>query len=131
VVPLVVSARSAGSLAGQAGRLASYLESAPGGVRLASVAGALVSERAVFGDRAVVVAVSGEEASAGLEALARGEDAAGVVVGSVGGAAPGKVVWVFPGQGSQWAGMGRELLDSSPVFAERIAECAVALEPWV
>ncbi|KOY59203.1 type I polyketide synthase, partial [Streptomyces sp. XY332] len=131
VVPLVVSARSAGSLAGQAGRLASYLESAPGGVRLASVAGALVSERAVFGDRAVVVAASGEEASAGLEALARGEDAAGVVVGSVGGAAPGKVVWVFPGQGSQWAGMGRELLDSSPLFAERIAECAAALEPWV
>ncbi|XDV63632.1 type I polyketide synthase [Streptomyces sp. R33] len=130
-LPLVVSARSAGSLAGQAGRLASYLESAPGGVRLASVAGALVSERAVFGDRAVVVAASGEEASAGLEALARGENAAGVVVGSVGATAPGRVVWVFPGQGSQWAGMGRELLDSSPVFAERIAECAAALEPWV
>ncbi|MEV0416102.1 type I polyketide synthase, partial [Streptomyces sp. NPDC050448] len=130
-VPLVVSARSAGSLAGQAGRLAAYLESAPGGVRLASVAGALVSERAVFGDRAVVVASSDEEALAGLEALARGENAAGVVVGSVGSTAPGKVVWVFPGQGSQWAGMGRELLDSSPVFAERIAECAAALERWV
>ncbi|WP_131733087.1 acyltransferase domain-containing protein, partial [Actinomadura formosensis] len=44
---------------------------------------------------------------------------------------PGKVVWVFPGQGAQWAGMGRELLDSSPVFAERVAECAAALEQWV
>uniref|UniRef100_UPI0012EA82FB SDR family NAD(P)-dependent oxidoreductase n=1 Tax=Actinokineospora pegani TaxID=2654637 RepID=UPI0012EA82FB len=43
----------------------------------------------------------------------------------------GKVVWVFPGQGSQWVGMGRELLDASPIFAQRVAECAVALERWV
>jgi rifamycin polyketide synthase module 4/5/6 len=64
-----------------------------------------------------------------LEALARGEDSAAVVTGRAG--APGKVVWVFPGQGSQWAGMGRELLAASPVFAARIAECAAALEPWV
>ncbi len=133
-VPLVVSARSAGSLAGQAGRLAAFMEGAEGagGVSPADVAGALVSERAVFGERAVVVAESGDEALAGLRALARGENVPGVVTGSaVGAAAPGKVVWVFPGQGSQWAGMGRELLDASPVFAERIVECAAALEPYV
>ncbi|MEV5181739.1 SDR family NAD(P)-dependent oxidoreductase [Streptomyces werraensis] len=128
-VPLVVSARSAGSLAGQAGRLAAFVEESDG-VSLASVAGALVAGRAVLGERAVVVAESGAEALGGLSALARGESAPGVVSGSAAGA-PGKVVWVFPGQGSQWAGMGRELLDSSPVFAERIAECAAALEPWV
>ncbi|MEU9143436.1 SDR family NAD(P)-dependent oxidoreductase [Streptomyces sp. NPDC048349] len=130
VVPLVVSARSAASLAGQAERLAEFIEGNDG-VSLASVAGALVSERAVFGERAVVVADSAEDALSGLRALAQGENAPGVVVGSTGSAAPGKVVWVFPGQGSQWAGMGRELLDSSPVFAERIAECAAALEPFV
>ncbi|MGV5038887.1 SDR family NAD(P)-dependent oxidoreductase [Streptomyces sp. NRAIS4] len=38
---------------------------------------------------------------------------------------------MFPGQGSQWVGMGRELLAESPVFAERVAECAAALEPWI
>nr|AXL05419.1 beta-ketoacyl synthase [uncultured bacterium] len=130
VVPLVVSARSTGSLAGQAERLAAYLDGSPGGdVSLTRVAGALLSTRAVLGDRAVVVADSREEAVAGLDALARGESASGVVTGSVG--MPGKLVWVFPGQGTQWAGMGRELLDSSPVFAERIAECAAALAPWV
>ncbi|CAL9640109.1 SDR family NAD(P)-dependent oxidoreductase [Streptomyces sp. enrichment culture] len=129
VVPLVVSARSARALAGQAGRLAAFVEESDG-VSLASVAGALVAGRAVLGERAVVVAESGAEALGGLSALARGESAPGVVSGSAAGA-PGKVVWVFPGQGSQWAGMGRELLDSSPVFAERIAECAAALEPWV
>ncbi|MEU7688652.1 type I polyketide synthase, partial [Streptomyces spectabilis] len=69
VVPLVVSARSAGSLAGQAGRLVSYVESGAGGV---SLAGALVSGRAVLGERAVVVADSSAEALAGLRALARG-----------------------------------------------------------
>ncbi|MFI9419287.1 type I polyketide synthase [Streptomyces werraensis] len=129
VVPLVVSARSAGSLAGQAGRLAAFVEESDG-VSLAAVAGALVAGRAVLSDRAVVVAESDAEALAGLRVLARGESAPGVVSGSAAGAL-GKVVWVFPGQGSQWAGMGRELLDASPVFVERIAECAAALEPWV
>jgi rifamycin polyketide synthase module 7/8 len=125
VVPLVVSARSEESVAAQAGRLAEFVENAP----LSGVSRALVTGRAVFDERAVVVAGSVEEASAGLKALARGEDAAGVVTGGAG--APGKLVWVFPGQGTQWVGMGRELLDSSPVFAARISECAAALERWV
>ncbi|MEU9143435.1 type I polyketide synthase [Streptomyces sp. NPDC048349] len=129
-VPLVVSARNAASLARQAARLAEFVEGAEG-VSPADVAGALVSGRAVFGERAVIVADSDQDVLTGLRALARGESAPGVVSGSAGSGAPGKVVWVFPGQGSQWAGMGRELLEASPVFAERIAECAAALEPWV
>ncbi|MCI3934402.1 SDR family oxidoreductase [Streptomyces sp. AN091965] len=127
-VPLVVSARSAGSLAGQAGRLATFIETADG-APLATVAGALVSGRALLDDRAVVVAGSTEDALTGLRALARGESGPHLVSGKAG--APGKVVWVFPGQGAQWAGMGRELLDASPVFVERVGECAAALEPWV
>ncbi|ADJ42439.1 rifamycin polyketide synthase [Amycolatopsis mediterranei S699] len=122
VVPLVVSARSTGSLAGQADRLTEV------DVPLGHLAGALVAGRAVLEERAVVVAGSAEEARAGLGALARGEAAPGVVTGTAG--KPGKVVWVFPGQGTQWVGMGRELLDASPVFAERIKECAAALDQW-
>ncbi|GAB2730746.1 type I polyketide synthase [Kitasatospora kifunensis] len=125
VVPLLVSAKSAASLSGQAGRLVSVLEDAD----LVSVAGGLVSRRAVLGERAVVVAGSREEALAGLGALARGDSNPALVTGSSAG--PGRTVLVFPGQGSQWVGMGRELLDSSPVFAERVAQCSAALERWV
>ncbi|RSN71058.1 type I polyketide synthase [Actinomadura sp. WAC 06369] len=129
VVPLPVSARSAGALAGQAERLAEFLgsDAAP----LPHVASALATGRAALETRAVVVAGGRDEARAGLAALARGETAPGVVTGGVSAHGPGRVAWVFPGQGSQWVGMGRELLDGSPVFAERVAECAAALDPWI
>ncbi|WP_189307860.1 type I polyketide synthase, partial [Streptomyces cinerochromogenes] len=127
VVPLVVSAASEAALIGQAERLAAFLgdtDASP-----AEVAGALAARRAVLSERAVVVAGSRDEAVAGLAALANGESSPAVVSGGAGAA--GRTVLVFPGQGSQWLGMGRELLESSPVFAERVEECARALEPWV
>ena len=102
-VPLVVSAKTVGALAGQAGRLAVFLDGTGGGVLLPDVARALVSGRAVLGQRAVVVAGSRGEAVAGLRALARGERGPGVVVGS---GRPGRVVWVFPGSGVAVAGDG-------------------------
>ncbi|MCP3097311.1 type I polyketide synthase [Myxococcus sp. K15C18031901] len=42
-----------------------------------------------------------------------------------------KVVFVFPGQGSQWAGMGRRLLDEEPVFREAMERIDVAMRPHV
>src|SRR4029077_14204521 len=50
---------------------------------------------------------------------------------AVAGDGPPRVVFVFPGQGSQWAGMAAGLMADSPVFATAMAECAAALEPWV
>ncbi|WP_437184779.1 type I polyketide synthase, partial [Streptomyces tanashiensis] len=129
VLPFVVSAKGARALAGQAQRLTAYIE---GGetVSTARVAGALASGRAVLSDRAVVVAGSRDELLSGLGAVARGESAPGVTVGGD-AAAPGRSVFVFPGQGAQWVGMGRELLDSSVVFADRVAACERALAPFV
>nr|AXL06677.1 type I polyketide synthase [uncultured bacterium] len=120
-LPLVVSARSAESLAGQAGRLAEFIEHAGAGVPLAEVAGALVSDRAVLDKRAVVVADGRDEAIAGLREIAAGAAVAGD------GPRDGGVVFVFPGQGTQWVGMGRRLLEESPVFAARMAECDEAI----
>ncbi|MFJ9382066.1 type I polyketide synthase, partial [Streptomyces sp. NPDC101455] len=114
-VPLVVSAKSAGALAGQAERLASFIGTADGAT-LPEIAGALIGERALLSERAVVVAGSREDALAGFGALARGESADGVVTGNRASAV--RTVMVFPGQGSQRVGMGRELYGRYPVFAE-------------
>jgi 6-methylsalicylic acid synthase len=66
-------------------------------------------------ERAVVAAASRDELAAGLRKLAAGEQDTRVVVGRAAGAGAA-LVWVFSGHGSQWAGMGRELL-SEPPFA--------------
>lgn len=43
---------------------------------------------------------------------------------------PPEVVWVFPGQGPQWVGMGRGLWDE-PVFRAALERCEEAMGPWV
>ncbi|MFJ9822653.1 type I polyketide synthase, partial [Streptomyces sp. NPDC101151] len=125
VVPWVLSGRGVEALRGQAARLLSRVE-ADAGLSSVDVGWSLVSGRAEFENRAVVLAAGRDGLVAGLGALARGESVAGVVEGPEHGAASstdGRAVFVFPGQGSQWAGMGAELLDASPVFAERVREC--------
>jgi acyl transferase domain-containing protein/acyl-CoA synthetase (AMP-forming)/AMP-acid ligase II/acyl carrier protein len=42
-----------------------------------------------------------------------------------------KLVFVFPGQGSQWPGMGRQLLDEEPVFRAAIDDCERAFRPYI
>ncbi|MFI6329691.1 type I polyketide synthase [Micromonospora chersina] len=95
----------------------------------ADVAWTSAVSRSPLEHRAVAFAASRDELAAALGALADGRPAPQVVTGSAG--TPGEVVFVFPGQGSQWAGMAAELLDSSPVFAETFAACAEALRPFV
>ncbi|WP_443043058.1 type I polyketide synthase [Streptomyces sp. NBC_00370] len=125
VVPWVLSARSAGGLRGQAGRLGGLV----GAGSVADVGYSLVVSREVFEHRAVVVGGAGVELGDGLAALAEGVPFPGVVEGVAGSA--GRVVFVFPGQGSQWAGMAVELLDSDEVFAARLSECERALGLYV
>ncbi|MEW1754838.1 type I polyketide synthase, partial [Streptomyces angustmyceticus] len=128
-LPWVVSGRSATALRAQADRLASWAETA--GQPPADTGHALVASRAALEHRAVVVGSDQDALVAGLRAVAEGETPAGAVVGDAGTLeGDADVVFVFPGQGSQWAGMAVELWDSSPVFARRLAECEAALEPF-
>nr|WP_156755809.1 type I polyketide synthase [Actinokineospora pegani] len=111
VVPWVLSGRTEQAVREQAARLV--------GVEAdAAAVGTTLAARTRFAHRAVAV---GED---DLRAIACGE----AVVGE---AAGGQPVFVFPGQGAQWAGMGRGLVDANPVFAARMGECARALETFV
>ncbi|MGY4951330.1 SDR family NAD(P)-dependent oxidoreductase [Streptomyces nigrescens] len=142
VLPWVLSARSERALVAQAERLASFvegrLEGRPEGgsdvrpeLDPADVGFSLLSSRAGLEYRSVVLGADGAELLAGLRGVAGGLDPAGVVRGSTGTGAGTRVALVFPGQGSQWLGMADELRESSPVFAQRMADCAEALSEFV
>jgi mycoketide-CoA synthase len=127
VVPWALSAKSLPALVSQAARLAAHV-GADDGLDIADVAWSLAG-RATFEHRAVVVGSDRDQLLAGLAELA-GDDPAGSIIR--GAALPaGKHVFVFPGQGSQWLGMGIELLDTAPVFAQQIEACAEAFSEFV
>ncbi|HEY2503026.1 MAG TPA: SDR family NAD(P)-dependent oxidoreductase, partial [Mycobacterium sp.] len=127
VVPWVISAKSAAALANQAARLAEYLR-AHGELDIADVGWSLAG-RSTFEHRAVVVGGDQDRLLAGLDELATDDLAGSVIRGTATPA--GKTVFVFPGQGSQWPGMGIELLDTAPAFAEQIKACEDAFSEFV
>ncbi|WP_455908589.1 type I polyketide synthase [Streptomyces lydicus] len=126
----LVSGRSMDALAAQAGRLREFALSRHE-LELGYVAWSLATARSTFENRAVVTGTDREGLAAGLAAVATGQPAAGVVSGAAAAGGTGRTVFAFPGQGSQWLGMGRELAACSPVFAARLAECGQALAPYV
>ncbi|MGC4897662.1 type I polyketide synthase, partial [Micromonospora sp. DT31] len=119
-LPFVVSGRSEAALRGQAGRLVGV------GGDVVDVGASLLSGRALFDRRAVVVADGVVGLGEGLRAVESGVVAGNVVVDS-GRRVSGRTVFVFPGQGSQWVGMGAALWRDSVVFAEVMDECAQVL----
>ncbi|MEI5102897.1 type I polyketide synthase [Streptomyces sp. PmtG] len=128
LVPWAVSAKSAAALRGQAGKLRDFLAADPQ-ADVAAIGASLVSSRSRFEHRAVVVGRSRDELLGALAELSTGEESAAVVRGTAGSL--GGVAFVFPGQGSQWVGMGRQLYDAFPVFARSLDACAAALSEWV
>ncbi|WP_116214361.1 type I polyketide synthase [Streptomyces olivoreticuli] len=120
-IPLLVSGQSPQALRAQAERLAAHLAATPG-LSLTDLGHSLATTRAALDHRAVLIAASVGGAEELLRALADGGTSADLVQGQ---ATEGKTAFLFTGQGSQRAGMGRELYAAVPAFAEALdAVCA-------
>ncbi|MFE5083328.1 SDR family NAD(P)-dependent oxidoreductase [Streptomyces mirabilis] len=132
-----LSARTLPALRGQAARLLEALDEQPRPA-LPDVAATLAHHRTHFEHRAVVRAADRDDLLTALRALAEGRTdsdtstgtGTDAVVGPQQAVLTGKLAFVFPGQGSQWAGMARDLLDRDPVFADELDRCDAALRPF-
>ena len=124
ITTLVVSGKTDERIASWATVLADWIEGADAAVPLAEVAHTLNHHRPRHARFATVSAGDRTQAVAGLRALAGGRPAPGVVAPRQGVPRPG-TVFLYSGQGSQWPGMGRDLLADEPAFAAAVAE----LEP--
>ncbi|WSS89414.1 SDR family NAD(P)-dependent oxidoreductase [Streptomyces sp. NBC_01176] len=121
-VPWIVTARSRTALRAQADRLLTHLTDRPQ-TDPADVGLSLAAHRSVFEHRAVLLGGDHDTLVQGLRALADDEPNPSTVTGSARG--EGKLALLFSGQGAQRLGMGRELYDAFPVFADAFdAVCA-------
>ncbi|MGA5894543.1 type I polyketide synthase [Streptomyces venetus] len=125
-VPWVLSAPTEDGLRAQAGRLREFVGGA-GGVRVGDVGLALAVTRTAFRRRAVVLGSDVGELLAGLDAVVDGAGAPNVVRGTAG--ETGRTALLFTGQGAQRLGMGRELYDTFPAFAEALDAVCAAFDP--
>ncbi|MFJ2419025.1 type I polyketide synthase [Streptomyces brevispora] len=125
-VPLLLSARTPEALRAQAGRLVSRLDADPD-VELVDVAYSLSTGRAPLEHRAAVLGRDRASVRRSLTALARGTAAGRLLTG--GAVRSGRTAFLFPGQGSQRAGVGAELYRDDPVFADALDEVLTGLDP--
>nr|WCD56696.1 polyketide synthase [Streptomyces sp.] len=118
LLPLVLSAHSAPALRAQADLLRTHLDTHPG-TPLPHLGHALATTRAALSLRAVVTVSDRTGLDSALRALAEDTDHPDVVRGEP---ATGRLAFLFTGQGSQRAAMGRELYERYPVFADALDE---------
>ena len=125
---LPISARTPDAFAAQVRGWVQWCQShAP--AALADVASTAALRRAHCEYRGAVVGSTVAECGAALDAITRGESHPHVLTGRR--LERGGIVFVFPGQGSQWVGMGRQLLESEPVFRDAIDRCETAMSAYV
>nr|WP_020497365.1 type I polyketide synthase [Sciscionella marina] len=127
IVAALLSGKTPQALRDQARRLHERVLADPK-LRLVDLGHSLVSGRSAFASRGAVLAEDRDELLAGLTELAEGADQ-NVVTGT--GSGTPRVLMVFPGQGGQWLGMGRELAEREPAFAARLRDCDAALSEFV
>ncbi|WP_169515811.1 type I polyketide synthase [Amycolatopsis nigrescens] len=125
---LALSARSPEALHSMASDYRGLLETVTQQEELADLCFSAGARRAHHEHRLAVTGPDRQSLVDGLRSFVAREHSDAVSVSRTSATAAPHVVFVFPGQGSQWAGMGRELLATNPVFAKRMGECADAIE---
>ncbi|MFE5908516.1 type I polyketide synthase [Streptomyces wedmorensis] len=113
VLPWLLSAKSPDALRGQAAELAAHIRRTPA-VNGTDLAYSLLTTRAAFDHRAAVVGTDRNRLLADLEKLAKSDTLPETVARDV--RRPGRLAFLFAGQGSQRAAMGRELYERYPVY---------------
>jgi microcystin synthetase protein McyE len=127
---LPLSARSKGALEALAGRYVARLQEDEG-LRAEDVCQTAGVGRSHFEQRLVVVGETRAELEQGLGSYCEsGEEGAGVYLGK-GAEEGGRIVFLFSGQGAQYAGMGAELYRTERRFREVIEECEEVLRPYL
>jgi acyl transferase domain-containing protein/acyl carrier protein len=81
--------------------------------------------------RLALVGATFQELTEQLDAFLQDEVRPGLTFGEAGAGPQQRLVFVFPGQGAQWFGMGRQLLAQEPVFRDALQACAAAFKPYV
>ncbi|MGK5544193.1 SDR family NAD(P)-dependent oxidoreductase [Streptomyces sp. URMC 127] len=127
-LPLVVSARTRTALAETARAVAERLERG-GDAEFYDVCWTASRRRTRHPHRAAVLASGPADAAARLTALAADEDALAAASVHAERPAGGGAVFVFCGNGTQWAGMGAALMAQEPVFRAAVEEADRHLEP--
>jgi len=125
LLPLCVTARAPQALAAIAARYLSMLDA---GTPWNTLAVSAARGRQWLSERAIVAPSSLDEARALLEGLSKSDDANSDVNALIRGTSPGdddRLALVFSGNGAQWVGMGKRLIDEEPVFRAALEEVDV------
>ncbi len=123
---LPLSAKSEGALRELARRYRDFL-SQNESLSLRDIARTASLGRAHLSHRAVIAARDESGMRDGLGALAAGGESASLLLGRSASRKAPRLAFVFPGQGSQWLGMGARLFEREAVFREQIERCHEAL----
>ncbi len=125
---LALSAREPGTLRDLAGR---YAERLAEGSPLADVCFSANSGRSHFNHRLSVLGASTTDMREALLAFREGRSNPALAIGAADEAQRPRVAFLFTGQGCQYAGMGRALYETSPVFRQALDECASGFAPYL